>query len=106
MSDMKECPFCGGEGETFESTTFGFAAICSNRDKCSVEPETPFYPTEQEAVEAWNTRYEKTCNMRDSQWDDGQCVWGCKCTECGRKFTYESGITWNYCPNCGAKVVD
>lgn len=49
---------------------------------------------------------ERTCELKHATWDDGQCTWGCKCSLCGDKFEHESGTTWNYCPHCGAKVVE
>ena len=49
---------------------------------------------------------ERTCHMRDAHWDDGQCTWGCICSECGAKHEHKSGKWMNYCPNCGAKVVE
>ena len=48
---------------------------------------------------------ERTCRMRDASWDDGQCTWGCICSECGAKHEHERGAWMNFCPNCGAKVV-
>lgn len=48
---------------------------------------------------------ERTCHMRDTRWDDGQCTWGCICSECGARREHESGRWLNFCPNCGAKVV-
>lgn len=47
----------------------------------------------------------RTCRMRDTRWDDGQCTWGCICSECGAKHEHESGRWFNFCPNCGARVV-
>lgn len=49
---------------------------------------------------------ELTCEFKKVSWDDGQCTWGCKCSACGHRFEHETGITWNFCPHCGAKVVD
>lgn len=46
-----------------------------------------------------------TCHMVDSEWDNGECTWGCICKECGAKFEHERAIYLNYCPNCGARVV-
>lgn len=59
-----------------------------------------------EWVEIDNVKYvkEPTCTINECSWDDGQCVWGCKCSNCGRRFTYEKGSTWKHCPNCGARV--
>lgn len=48
---------------------------------------------------------ERTCHMRDMRWDDGQCTWGCICSECGARREHESGRWLNFCPNCGARVI-
>lgn len=48
---------------------------------------------------------ERTCRMRDANWDDGQCTWGCICSKCGAKHEHEHSGWMNFCPNCGAKVV-
>ena len=47
---------------------------------------------------------ERTCHMRDAHWDDGQCTWGCICSECGAKHEHKRGKWLNYCSNCGARV--
>lgn len=49
---------------------------------------------------------ERTCYMRDASWDDGQCTWGCICSACGAKHEHKRSGWMNFCPNCGAKVVD
>ena len=48
---------------------------------------------------------ERTCHMRDTSWDDGQCTWGCICSECGAKHEHERSGWMNFCPNCGARVI-
>lgn len=49
---------------------------------------------------------ERTCHLEGTYWDDGQCTWGCQCSSCGERFEHTRGLTWNYCPHCGAKVVE
>ena len=49
---------------------------------------------------------ERTCHMRDASWDDGQRTWGCICSECGAKHEHKRSGWMNFCPNCGAMVVD
>ena len=46
-----------------------------------------------------------TCELKHASWDDGQCTWGCICSACDARFEHETGIGYNYCPNCGAKVI-
>lgn len=49
---------------------------------------------------------ERTCHMRDTRWDDGQCTWGCICSECGARHEHNRGKWLNYCPNCGARNME
>lgn len=127
MSDeLKPCPFCGGEARAFRCEESGtFDVQCQ---QCGAIPfigsRTSEKKTMADVIAAWNTRAAvadeqfavavhdgrawqvvRECEMREAHWDDGECVWGCRCSECGHRFTYETGSTWNYCPNCGAKVV-
>lgn len=126
MSDeLKVCPFCGGDArihskvlaEGFDS---GYWAVC---DECGKGDTLP-HESKEEAAAAWNDRAAVTdeqfamavhdgrawqavreCKLEECIWDNGQCTWGCRCTACGDKFEHTSGITWNFCPSCGAKVV-
>lgn len=57
MSDerLKECPFCGGEGNVSLNTCYGFVPWCSNED-CILNENTKGFSTEEEATKRWNTR--------------------------------------------------
>ena len=54
-----------------------------------------------------------TCEM-ETDWDylhDGipdapEDTWAYMCSVCGWSFRYDRGIKPNYCPNCGAKVLE
>ena len=46
-----------------------------------------------------------TCKLTQASWDDGTCTWGCICSACDAHLEHETGIGYNYCPICGAKVV-
>ena len=128
MSELKPCPFCGGEAEilTAESMHGGYLSGIMCND-CRSRGDV--YDTEAEAIEAWNTRAvvditsllnqdappvtyvrERTCRFID----DSGGEFPPKCSACG----YEPSIyecSWlgdggyefegNYCPNCGAKVI-
>ena len=48
---LKPCPFCGGEAKT-QSYYHDYAVYCR---KCEAATRR-FYPTKQEAIEAWNRR--------------------------------------------------
>ena len=51
MSELKPCPFCGGEATTMEIQYEGWTAMCVD---CPAE--TSYLFTEEEAIEAWNRR--------------------------------------------------
>ena len=124
--DPLPCPFCGAEVRVISwigdsrhvvkhpvtdtdrlSNDGRFGPLrCPLEGKGSVK-----YPTKGLAIEAWNTRVERTCKFVSSRGVDYPPV----CSECG----YELGIydcEWldggayhydgNYCPHCGAKVVE
>lgn len=59
MSELKPCPFCGGEAEreTFKHA-YGhtmYYVQCSNK-KCAVSPITSAYKAKGADIRAWNRR--------------------------------------------------
>ena len=116
MSELKPCPFCGGEAlvqPTYDIDTNecdGFFAWCSNYD-CECKPQTRDYLTEAEAIAAWNARaemsYEDVLILLDELglsertckrfWTGAEMI----CSSCAHQL---NDATANYCPNCGAKV--
>ena len=105
MSELKLCPFCGGEAEmlTAESMNGGylFGIMCND---CRSRGDV--YDTEAEAIEAWNTRAERTCHRVDVNGYSFRF----ECSLCGYVAIVQNCETRldelpNYCPNCGAKVV-
>lgn len=105
--ELKPCPFCGGEARIIAKPYEPKVCVGCDDDTClGFSGLGWLYDSEKEAIEAWNRRAERTCRMVRARWDDGECVWGCRCTACGDRFTYETGTTWRYCPACGARVVE
>ena len=98
MTELLPCPFCGGEAEMTENS-FIWVAICKT---CG--GSTGLLDTEAEAVAAWNTRAERTCKrlVHGMERDRMVATVSWTCSECGRHM----GRDHNYCPNCGAKVVE
>lgn len=97
MSELKPCPFCGGDYVQFIEYKAGYGTVGCG-DCCFEYPDSQVttYP-KAEAIEAWNTRHELTCKFMpySEKSDDGIC------SKCGA-YMYEQD---NYCPSCGAKVV-
>ena len=107
---LLSCPFCGGEGNVgYYPYVAGmeeepWAAFCAE-EGCYA---AIWAATEAEAIEAWNTRHERTCRA-EMDWDamedeiSGYRIWRCSC---GELFLYFRGRKPSYCPECGAKVVE
>lgn len=59
MSELKSCPFCGGETECYTVQTIqletGFVVKCKNLD-CVMCSGGTLRQTPEEAINAWNTR--------------------------------------------------
>lgn len=105
MAELIPCPFCGGKPSIrrdefgFYENPYMFTHTCKGR-KPQLNIFSCGYATKQEAIEAWNTRHERTCTKVDGRMKYGVRI--PKCSECG----YSLGDKrYNYCPNCGAKVV-
>lgn len=119
MGGLKPCPFCGGEAETRTSTwydkNYKWTVQCKT-NLCMGEFGCAFYPTEAEAIEAWNTReddyrqaaeywqrmYENTFTERTCQLIEDSGL--LHCSECGGVAEERLWAYWHYCPNCGARV--
>lgn len=115
------CPFCGevyvvhdeGHVKVTETARSGprFGVNCY---RCGGRIQ--FFKFKEQAIEAWNTRAERTCKDTTSE----EHTQAFTCSECGCWVAYdeywETGIYVqgegqavhihpHYCPNCGAKVV-
>lgn len=108
MTDLKLCPFCGGEDlEIDHAPTYDvhhpdcYEVHCV---ECGGRGGEGW--TEAEAIAAWNSRAERTCLIVDRQ-EDWQYNFGVKDYEfsCGHTIGWAHTYEPNYCPNCGAKVV-
>lgn len=119
MEALKPCPFCGADAKPRKYSEYAKRIAKANKMplvpmvQCtgcgamvSFDPEHDHWPTyaQQAANEYWNQRTERTCKpvrTKDS---------AIACSLCGgggltipRKG---QGALRNYCPNCGAKVVE
>ena len=123
MSELLSCPFCGGEAVTVhdewtvlihgkEEYRHNWYVGCDPRSMLgcmgSLNNMETGFDTEEQAIAAWNTRAERTCRIVESV-EDGKMWVYCHefSCDCGmRNFFTVDKEPPNYCPNCGAKVVE
>ena len=106
MSDLKPCPKCHGDASLQNFNTvpsLQARIICS----CGIEMRASKRETIEGLIESWNTRAERTCGeprgfIPYDQDNFGHPsfieIW---CEHCDIELDPE----WEYCPQCGAKVV-
>lgn len=129
MTELLPCPFCGGR-QTYRKHDGGVWLTTTNHKRgCIMRDALAFvaFDTEAEAIEAWNTRAddyrqaaeywqrmyeetfaERTCELvrqvvelPDSLKNLDVDISVYECSRCGEP----AFSNYNYCPNCGAKVV-
>ena len=125
MSDLKPCPFCGGEAFTYSMETWWVSHACDCLGKyigtkehqteseaiAAWNSRADYHGYEQAAIEAWesikawNSRAERTCKQEERGWGtegDHARVW----LTCGHDCMVPTVQDLpNYCPSCGCKVV-
>lgn len=106
MSELKPCPFCGGEAKIeSESDQMGHLMLTGYIVKCSrcwCAPKPNNYDGNiQNVIDRWNTRHERTCiKVPGKMGYQGRKV---VCSECGYGLGDDR---WAFCPKCGAKVIE
>ena len=111
MSELLPCPFCGETASVIETyddaiKRYAYQVMCL-MPLCNAQ--TGVWTDKDAAVEAWNTRSERTCENITIGMGHSEIF---LCSECGYGFTDiylpkegEYPFVPNYCPNCGSKVV-
>lgn len=102
--ELEPCPFCGGEAMLCENIDYSYV-YCM---RCGCQTNEASYILD--AIEAWNTRYKRTCKSdycRET--DEWQCLsCGGTLQNCAMFDPDVDGFVGSpkFCPNCGAEVVD
>ena len=94
-NELKPCPFAK-PGEVHHTRTI--TAVGESWVLCSCGASGPTFSgvdSERKAIEAWNTRAERTCHVEYP--DDARM-----CSICA----YHIGLHDLFCSHCGAKVVE
>ena len=115
MTDLLNCPFCGGEAVTVhdewtvlidgkEEYRHDWYVGCDPRSMLgcmgSLNNIEIGFDTEEQAITAWNTRAERTCHSIDPTDSTMFFI----CSNCNFGAGRMEFIP-NYCPDCGAKVI-
>lgn len=95
--ELEPCPFCGGEAMLCENLDYSY--VYCMRCGCQTNEVGDIL----DAIEAWNTRYKRTCHDTTPYLSNGLPYPDIfTCSECGAR---EDGVVKEegmYCYNCGA----
>lgn len=98
------CPFCGGEARIMHLPAVEPSARwhvdCANFSGCEIGPFL-WRATEQEAIDAWNTRAWPSALMEVEKSDD--CIEYVTCGHCG-DIVGKIAPEGDYCKSCGWKI--
>lgn len=105
---LKPCPFCGSE-EVYVEEYEHHPGVTRYRVLCAGCMAGVDTGTRQEpgwAVEDWNRRSERTCNVESShvELEHGDHAYLEVELSCGHYFTWDDGTPPDYCPYCGARL--
>ena len=104
MEELKPCPFCGSNNQTIKNVwqTWRFVA-------CECKAGGAPAKDDEGAIRNWNIRQERTCHIEEAEFEfigsDDHKKGTARyyvCSECQDMIEQDA----NYCPNCGAKVVN
>lgn len=111
---LEPCPICGSikpmaKFEKLPNGMYEFQIICLNDSPCVTFKSMGVGETIDEAkdaaIEAWNTRYKRTCKNSSKHNPDMFFV----CSECGwlhTKCSDKEEPQVRFCPCCGAEVLN
>ena len=121
MSELRECPFCGGEAKVNRHDPEKEGVWCLYSIECPTCQENYHGADDygwdlsvcgnslDKLIDIWNTRAERTCHdkaaEREGYFECDSCgydysAWGGYGCDCGEDPDF------SYCPNCGAKVTE
>ena len=97
---LKPCPFCGGEAKEFTGED---AAPHRWTVECVICGAHVGSDTRHRARMKWNRRAERTCRRVEYKLTNNLI-----CSECGYGIprALDRYAFMNYCPHCGARVVE
>ena len=104
---LKPCPFCGGEDLDVHVGVYNGRKHESVTITCRDCLGSIYGSTEERAVKDWNTRAERTCELRNLP-GGYYATAAVQCSECHAVIA-TTDREWecceiSYCPNCGRKV--
>lgn len=106
MSELKPCPFCGGEAfvrvdVSLNPTQARYRVGCDKNPYChGWYGHSRYYNTEAGAAAAWNTRHVETCRIECNERSNNLRLYTLSCGH----TVWTMGYVPGYCPTCGREV--
>ena len=101
MEELKPCHVCGATQGLYvleDYDSFEWYVFCDN---CKTSVHSEYALTKEEAIKAWNTRWERRCNLIPAPYREFTIGYEYKCSMCGCLMTDHD----SYCSECGARMV-
>jgi DNA-directed RNA polymerase subunit RPC12/RpoP len=106
MTELKPCPFCGGEAKLSGRESYEKSAKveCPHCGAKIFKRDFTSTAAADECVRVWNNR-PNVQETKHGKWEImPHSLLSNRCSSCGA--VYETPEAWNYCPNCGTKMDD
>lgn len=108
MTDLKSCPFCGGESlllhnakrKIYGKDEYRIGVVAC----CNVCEARMFYGSESLATEAWNRRATIEPERKKGKWIKISPAGIYECSACGQNVMTNDIATYRWCHGCGADM--
>ena len=97
--ELKPCHVCGATRGLYVLEDYDGCEWYVFCDNCKTSVHSEYALTKEEAIKAWNTRHEHTCNLIPAPYREFTIGYEYKCSVCGCYMTDHD----SYCSECGAR---
>ena len=94
MSELKPCPFCGGEAKLRPCGREWYVECSSHPLVCYCQPWTGYFDTAEHAIEVWNQRTPEGVKVETNFYDKEEIFPDCTVQVLTNTATGETSVGW------------